>query len=63
MKKIFCILVLLLSTGCAVYPTSYHGYNPNPVVVYPSHHSYWHGYSRGYRYGYGRGYTPRMRHW
>ena len=53
MKKLLCILVLLLSTGCAVYPTSYHGYNPNPVVVYPSHHSYWHGY----------GHHHHMRHW
>jgi hypothetical protein len=54
MKKLFCILALFVSTGCVVHPTSYHGYNPNPVVVYPSHHNYWHGYNHHHHH---------MRHW
>ena len=65
MKKIFYIVFCLLLTGCAVYPTSYRGYNPDPIVVYPSHHNYWHEYGRGhhnYWHEYGRGHH-HMRHW
>jgi len=52
MMKLFCILALFVSTGCAVYPTSYQGYSyyPGTVVLYPSHNNHWHEFRHSHRW-------------